>query len=116
MLLEVLSIAAETRSKPTVQSALEVCAGLAAAQEDWMLAVRFFGAAEAQAKQIGLRRDPADEAFLAPLVSRAREALDQEAFSCAEAEGYALTSDQALVEARMWVNERCKAISTPLTC
>ena len=117
MLLEVLSIAAETQSKPTVQSALEVCAGFAAAQECWVLAARFFGAAEAQAKQIGLRRDPADEVFLAPLVSRARQALGQEAFSTAEAEGVALTSTQALDEARTWLDdERCKASRLPLTC
>ena len=114
MLLEVLSIAAETRSKPTIQSALEVCAGLAAAREEWALAARFFGAAEAQAKQVGLRRDPADEAFLGPLVSRARHAIDRNTFSSAEADGYALTSEQALIEARAWVTERRQAIS--LTC
>ena len=103
MLLEVLAIAAETHSKPTVQSSLEVCAGFAAAREDWVVAARFFGAAESQAKQIGLRRDPADDAFLAPLVSRARHAIDHKTFSQAEAEGHALTSDEALLEARTWV-------------
>ncbi|MEO8185936.1 MAG: tetratricopeptide repeat protein [Burkholderiaceae bacterium] len=115
MLTEALSIAEETRSAPTVQSALEVCAGLAAAHEDWLIAARFFGAAEALAKQVGLRRDPADHAFLAPLINTAKQALDRSTFSSAESLGQALTSDQALSEARKWLNE-WSASCTPLTC
>ena len=63
MLLEVLAIADEIGSKPAGQSALEVSAGLAGATQEWADAARFFGAAEAQAAQTGLHRDPADEAF-----------------------------------------------------
>jgi predicted ATPase/class 3 adenylate cyclase len=111
MLGEALSIATETRSKPTVQSILEVCAGLAAAGEDWGRAARFFGVAETLGRQIWLRRDPADEAFLAPLITRAKQTFGQEAFSSAENEGHTLTSDQALIEAREWTNERFRAVA-----
>ncbi len=38
----------------------------------------------------GLQRDPADEAFLAPLVAKARNARGEEAFSAAKRVGHAL--------------------------
>ena len=65
------------RSAPSrpVQSAFEVSAGLAASRErNGTNAVRFYGAAEAQARETGLRRDPTDEAFLAPFIAQARGA------------------------------------------
>ena len=103
MLLEVMRIAERTGSRPVAQSALEVSAGLAAARKDYVRAARFFGVAEAQAAQTGLQRDPADEAFLAPLVSQARHALGDEAFGAAETAGRALTSEEALSQARTWL-------------
>ncbi len=74
MLLEALTIAGDIGSKPAGQSALEVAAGLASLRKDWARAARCFGAAEALMAQTSLQRDPADEAFLAPLMTRAREA------------------------------------------
>ncbi len=103
ILLEVLEIAAELDSKPAAVSALEVCAGLAAATRHWVVAARFFGMAEEQARQTGLRRDPADEAFLAPLIASVRQAFDVQKFCAAEASGTALTSDDALAAARTWL-------------
>jgi predicted ATPase/class 3 adenylate cyclase len=103
MLLDVLAIAQEIGSKPAGQSLLEVCAGLAALREDWPRAARFYGAAEAQAGQTGIHRDPSDEAFLAPLVAKAQAALGTEAFAAAEDGGRALTYAAALEEARAWL-------------
>ena len=100
-LLEALAIADESGSKPTGQSVLEVCAGLGALRGEWESAVRLFGAAEAQTSQTGLHRDPADEAFLAPLVARARAALGESAFAAAEASGRALGYDEAMAAARL---------------
>ena len=57
------------------------------------------GAAEGHAQQTGLRRDPADEAFLMPLVAKSRAALGEAAFAAAAAEGRALIRAQALQEA-----------------
>ncbi len=104
MLREVFAIALETGSKPVAQSGLDVCAGLAACQEDWSIAARFFGMAQAQTGQTGLRRDPADEAFLTPLVARSRQALGIQAFAHAEEQGLALAPDVAMAEARDWLS------------
>jgi hypothetical protein len=104
MVSEALAIAEETGSKPVGQSVLEVCAGLAALLEQWESVARFYGAAEAEAANTGLRRDPADEAFLAPRVARSREVL-RAAFEPAEAGGRALPYDEALGEARAWLRE-----------
>ena len=104
MLREALAIAEETGSKPVGQSVLEVCAGLAALQERWDFAARFYGAAEAEASQTGIRRDPADEAFLKPRVAKSRATLGA-AFEAAEKAGRALPYDVALREARAWLHE-----------
>ena len=103
MLIEVIAIAGRIGSRPVAQSALEVCSGLAAACRDWTLAGHLFGAAEAQTAQTGLQRDAADEAFLAPLVAQARQALGAEGFAIVEAQGRALRSDDALAQALIWL-------------
>jgi predicted ATPase/class 3 adenylate cyclase len=105
-LLEVIAIVEEIGSKPAGLSALEVSAGLAALRRECAQAARFFGAAETQMGQTGLHRDPADEAFLAPLIAAARKALGPTAFAAAEAAGRALSYDQAVAEARKWLNHR----------
>ncbi len=103
LLLEVLTIAQEIRSIPAAQSALEVCAGLAAARADWLHSARFFGAAEAQAAQSGLHRDAADEVFLAPWMALTRKALGAPDYAAAEAAGRALANADALAEGRRWL-------------
>ncbi len=104
LLLEVLAIAEAIGSRPAAQSAVEVSAGLAAASQAWEDAARFFGAAEAQAEENGLQRDPADEAFLTPLIARAKQALGDQRFSAARAAGHTLRTDAAVVEARVWLD------------
>jgi len=100
MLLEVLDIVDEIGSQSAGQSALEVSAGLAAQRCEWEQAARLYGAAEAQAERTGLRRDPADDAFLAPLVAKARGALPESVYAAAEAAGRTLPYELALLEAR----------------
>jgi predicted ATPase/class 3 adenylate cyclase len=101
LLKEALGIANEIGSKPALQSAVEVCAGLAASQADWQRSARLFGAAQALAAQTGLQRDPADEAFLMPLMALARDALGRSMFETFQTQGCALTLDDALTQARM---------------
>jgi non-specific serine/threonine protein kinase len=103
MLLEALTIADEIGSRRTGQSALEVAAGFAACCEEWPRAARLYGAAEKQTALTGLRRDPADEAFLAPLMTRTREALGGTEFSAAESTGSRLSYEEAFSEAREWL-------------
>jgi predicted ATPase/class 3 adenylate cyclase len=102
MLLDALAIAGEIGSMPTGQSVLEVSAGFAALKKDWRSAALFFGAAEAQAARTGLRRDPADEAFLAPFVAAARVAQGT-GFFVDDAAGRALSYDAAIERARVWL-------------
>jgi non-specific serine/threonine protein kinase len=103
MLLEVLAIAEEVGSIRVGQSALEVCAGLAASLGDAPRAARLHGVAEAQTAATGIHRDPADEAFLAPLVAQARASLAPEAFAAAEEAGQAIAYEEAIAEALAWL-------------
>jgi len=104
-LREALSIVEATMSKPAGQSVLEVCAGLAVARRQWPAAARFYGMAEGEAAKTGIRRDPADEAFLSPRMAEARRALGEEAFLAGEQEGRALSFGPALKAARAWLDE-----------
>jgi len=103
LLAEAVQIAADTGSKPVGQSVLEVTSGLAAVERAWECAARFYGAAEAEAARTGLRRDPADEAFLAPRIAKARASAGEDAFAAVEATGRQLPYDQALAAARAWL-------------
>ena len=58
------------------------------------------------ASATGLHRDPADEAFLLPLITKAHDALGAQLFAAAEAGGRALSYDAANVEARTWLEIR----------
>jgi predicted ATPase len=104
MLLEVFAAGRVTGSRTTEQSTLEVCAGLAALRKDWATTARFYGAAEAMAAATGLRRDPVDEAFLAPRIHAARQELGAEAFEATESQGRALPAEVVLQEARAWLD------------
>ncbi len=103
ILLKVLTLADETGSTPAAQSVVEVAAGLAAARGEWRRAARLFGVAQARAAATGMRRDPADEAFLAPLVDRARVALGAETFDAEAMTGNQSDEPYALTEIRGWL-------------
>jgi tetratricopeptide (TPR) repeat protein len=105
LLLEILAINDEIASRAVGQSVLEASCGLAALGKDWQRAARLYGAAEAQSASTGLHRDPADEAFLAPRVKAARDALGAAAFASAEAQGRALGYEGAIAETRAWLKE-----------
>jgi len=105
LLQDALSLGVETGSKPVGQSVIEVAAGLAAATHRWERGAFFFGIAEAQNTLTGMSRDPADEAFLAPLMAKARADLGADAFSAAERDGAALSWDDAIVAVRAFLSE-----------
>ena len=104
MLKEVLDIAIETGSKPVGQSALDVSAGLGASRAELERAARFYGAAQSQIDETGIQRDPTDEAFLMPLIRRARQGLGDDAFTQAERAGRSLSYEQGIDEARAWLS------------
>jgi predicted ATPase/class 3 adenylate cyclase len=106
ILLEAVAIADKIGSKPAGRAALDVAAGLAALLVEWERAARLYGAAQAQLEETGIRRETADEAFLAPLIAKVREALGEAAFVVAEAGGRALSYEEAMAEARGWLEQR----------
>jgi predicted ATPase len=106
MLAEALTIAIETGSRRTGESLLQVIAGLASSRAKHACAARFAGAAEAEMKRTGLRSDAADEAFLAPWITRTRDAIGAAAFEASRAAGAALSYDDALEEAAAWLKQQ----------
>jgi hypothetical protein len=54
---------------------------------------------------MGFHRERADEAFLAPLIARARGALGDAAFTAAESAGRSLSYDEAIAKARAWLDK-----------
>jgi non-specific serine/threonine protein kinase len=106
MLLEALAIAGEIGSRLVGQFVLDISAWLAAFLGERALAARFYGAAEAQLEQTRYHRESVDEAPIAPLITRACEALGAAAFAAAKAAGRALSYEQAMAEARAWLENR----------
>jgi predicted ATPase/class 3 adenylate cyclase len=109
---EALDISERLRSLPLIKSAIEVACGLAASQGDFALAARLFGVAEEQGDRTGIGRDPADDAFLAPLVTKSREALGDR-YAQLQAAGRALPADEALRETRAWLHAVSRAAAIP---
>jgi predicted ATPase/DNA-binding winged helix-turn-helix (wHTH) protein len=103
LLLQALQVTETIGSRYVGLSVLDVAAGLAAATQAWERAARYFGAAEAQGAAAQVCRDPADNAFLAPLVARARAALPAPAFQLAEAAGRACSYEEIITEVRDWL-------------
>ena len=104
VLLEALRIAAATGSQPVAQSALEVCAGLAAEEGQWQDAASLFGAAESYKGRTGLQRDPTDDSFLNPLIDKVRCALGQQRFAACEGTGRKQTHEEAMAWVFDWLN------------
>jgi tetratricopeptide (TPR) repeat protein len=106
MLLEAVVIAEQNGSRRLGQAALEVAAGLGAALGQWDDAARFYGAAERQLEEMHIRRAPLDEESLAPLMARVRTALGVSAFAQAEAAGRVGSYEEAMANARTWLENR----------
>jgi tetratricopeptide (TPR) repeat protein len=104
LLREVFAIVAETALRRIVQSALDVSVGLACLRGEWDRAARYWGASEALTDAIGVRRDPADEAFVEPMLTETREALGVSRFDAAEASGRTLPFQVAVADARQWLS------------
>ncbi len=103
LLLRATQLGEESRSRRVGQSLLEVCGALAASNGQWGFAGTLQGAANAHEEATGFRRDPADEAFLAPWLEKTCAALDADEFEAARARGRALSYEYAMQEARGWL-------------
>jgi hypothetical protein len=105
MLIEALTLAERIGSKPLAAYVLLIASALAAMHREWRRAAQLYGAGDAQCKQIGFQREPADEAFLAPIIEKVQDTLGANAFAAAEAAGRSLSHETALAEARIWLTE-----------
>ena len=92
-------------SQTAVQSVLDACAALAAGSGDCASAAFFFGAADAQMQRTGLRRDPADAAFLEPLLNGTRSGLGEGAWETAERLGRDADPGVAKERVRRWLEQ-----------
>jgi tetratricopeptide (TPR) repeat protein len=106
MVREGLAIVEEIGSKRVGVALLDCATGLAAAVGDWERTARVHGTTEALMEQMGYHREPTDEASLPRLIRRAREALGAGAFAAAESAGRSVSYDEAITEARAWLEQR----------
>ncbi len=93
---ESLSIRRELGDRQGIAASLEAFAGLAAALSQSVRVARLWGAAEALREEIGSPLSSNDRDQYDESVAAAREALGDDAFSTARAEGRAMTLEQAV--------------------
>ncbi len=105
LLLEALPLVEQSGSRSLGVDMLRFAAGVAALHMEWERAAHLHGAAAAQFEHIGQPLEPADQ-YLAPLVAKARVALGPAAFAAAENIGRALSYEDAIAEARAWLESR----------
>ena len=105
MVREGMAIADEIGSKRAGAALLDCATALAVVSGEWERAARLHGAAEAISAQMGYHREPADEASLAPFIMPTREVLEDARFLAAESAGRALSYDEAIAEARSWLEQ-----------
>ena len=103
LLQEGLAIARAIGSTRGEGYVVEVTASLAVLENKWAAAARFYGSVQARFREIGLKRTPADDAFLDLQMAKARQALGTKAFTTAEAAGRAVPWDDMLKEVRTWL-------------
>ena len=109
LLLASLTSSVAVGLKGIAEHLLEVTAGLAVTLGDNESAARFNGAALTCMHEAGARREPVDEAFIDPLIERARIAMGSVAFAEAEAAGRALPYDAAIAEVRQFLEGSASA-------
>jgi predicted ATPase len=80
LLRDVLAATRQLNTVPLCKSLFEVCCGRAGLLGDAERAASLYGAATGLGESTGLSRDPADEAFLRPLLENARTQLGPERF------------------------------------
>jgi DNA-binding CsgD family transcriptional regulator len=105
---EALAIAARAWSVLRLPDTVECLARLAA---DRQTAARLFGAADAIRQRTGQARFPAYQAGYDATVAAARDALGQQTFDSARAEGAALSTEEAIAYAQRGRGERKRPTS-----
>jgi non-specific serine/threonine protein kinase len=105
LVVEALALSWETQSKLTLQWVLDAVTALTAAAQDGATAARMLGAADAARKLVGNRRDFSSLQFWPSTVTSIRNSLREADFVTAYDAGKALTIEQAIGEARGWLEK-----------
>jgi len=92
--------------------AVDAAAALATIEGDHGRAALFAAIGDAGTRERGLTRDPVDETFLAPLVARAREALEPREFDAIHARGAAIPYERGIADVRAWLEGVASAPAT----
>ena len=102
-LLECQAMAQAAGLKGLGEDWLEVAACLAIATGDHATGARLHGASLARMQEAGARREPVDDAVIAPLVAKARQGMGAAPFDAAEAAGRALSFDASMAALKAWL-------------
>ena len=105
MVSEAMAIVEVIGSKRLGVALLDQATELAALSGDSGRAARLHGAAEAAFEQMSLHRKPQDVTFLLSLIAQARDSLGAATFAAAESAGRALSCDEAIADARAWLEQ-----------
>jgi DNA-binding CsgD family transcriptional regulator len=108
---EALAIAARTQGYLRLPDTLECLARLAADGANQQNAARLFGAADAIRQRTGQARFPVYQAGYDAAVAAVRDALGQQDFDIAWAEGAALPTEEAIAYAQRGRGERKRSTS-----
>jgi predicted ATPase/class 3 adenylate cyclase/DNA-binding CsgD family transcriptional regulator len=108
---EALTVAARTQGYLRAADALECLARLAAGDGNHQHAARLLGAAEGMRERMGHARFPMYQADYDAVVASVREALGQNDFDAAWAEGAALSTEEAIAYAQRGRGERKRPTS-----
>jgi tetratricopeptide (TPR) repeat protein len=104
ILAECMAVGRTIGYKGVPDCSLDVVAALASSMGHHRVAARLHGAALALMQKAGSRREPVDEALIAPRIASSRAAMGGAAFDAAEAEGAALSYEACVAEADAWLS------------
>lgn len=102
-LLECQALAQSAGLRGLGEDGLEVGASLAVGLGYPAHAALLHGASLARMQEAGARREPVDDALIAPLMAQARQALGPARFEATEAAGRALSYDASMLALKAWL-------------
>jgi predicted ATPase len=102
-LRQAVDLAVETQSRYIGHHAIEQCAALAAATEEWRFSVRWFNASARQREATGMSEATMSHRQRTAALERAMSAMGPTAAAEAGSEGNALSYEQAMAEVAAWL-------------
>jgi hypothetical protein len=104
MLREAIELCADIGSKTLGGYSLLIASGLAAYRRESRWCAELHAAASRMLEEIGFRCEPADEAYLAPLLEGVARTLPAQELDSARASGRSLSHEEATERTRRWLD------------